>query len=150
MALPSSPPITMAQVAAELGVSLPLSLGDSRVRTLAGKPSGNISMLDLLGKSSVTAVINVTYRANYIREENYEEYYEDSAACTVSVPGGTITSATWTIISGAVAYTSTSGFNRTYYGFEYSGYWGDPTSLGIRVRCVVVSNLGTFTVEKDV
>ena len=54
MALPSSGPITMAQVAAELGISASgLSLDDSRVRQLAGKPSGAISMADLLGKSSV-------------------------------------------------------------------------------------------------
>ena len=54
MALPSSGPITMAQVAAELGISASgLSLNDSRVRQLAGKPSGAISMADLRGKSSV-------------------------------------------------------------------------------------------------
>lgn len=54
MALPSSGPITMAQVAAELGISASgLSLDDSRVRQLAGKPSGAISFADLLGKSSV-------------------------------------------------------------------------------------------------
>lgn len=54
MALPSSGPITMAQVAAELGISASgLSLDDSRVRQLAGRPSGSISMSDLLGKSSV-------------------------------------------------------------------------------------------------
>ena len=54
MALPNSGPITMAQVAAELGISASgLSLNDSRVRQLAGKPSGAISMADLRGKSSV-------------------------------------------------------------------------------------------------
>ena len=54
MTLPSSGPITMAQVAAELGISASgLSLNDSRVRQLAGKPSGAISMADLRGKSSV-------------------------------------------------------------------------------------------------
>lgn len=52
MALPSSGPITMAQVAAEIGISASgLSLDDSRVRTLAGRPSGSISMSDLLGKA---------------------------------------------------------------------------------------------------
>lgn len=52
MSLPSAPPISMSQIASELGVSLPLSLTDSRVRQLAGIPSGNISILDLLGKSN--------------------------------------------------------------------------------------------------
>lgn len=50
--LQSSGPITMAQVAAELGISASgLSLGDSRVRNLAKRPSGSISFADLYGKS---------------------------------------------------------------------------------------------------
>lgn len=53
MALPSSGSISIAQVATELGLSLPLDLNDSRVRTLAGKPTGNITLPnDLWGKSS--------------------------------------------------------------------------------------------------
>lgn len=52
MALPSSGPITMAQIAAEIGISASgLSLNDSRVRQLAGRPSGGISFSDLLGKA---------------------------------------------------------------------------------------------------
>ena len=43
MALPSSGSISMAQVAAELGISATgLSFNDSRVRALAGVPSGAI------------------------------------------------------------------------------------------------------------
>lgn len=52
MTLPASGNLTMAQVAAELGIGLPLELGDSRVRTLAGVPSGPISMSNLYGKSA--------------------------------------------------------------------------------------------------
>lgn len=52
MALPSSGPITMAMVAAEIGISASgLSLNDSRVRTLAGRPSGSVSFANLLGKA---------------------------------------------------------------------------------------------------
>lgn len=52
MALPNSGPITMAMIAAEIGISASgLSLNDSRVRQLAGKPSGAISFADLLGKA---------------------------------------------------------------------------------------------------
>ena len=52
MALPSSGSITMAQVAAEIGISASgLSLNDSQVRQLAGKPNGAISFADLLGKA---------------------------------------------------------------------------------------------------
>ena len=43
MALPASGTITMAMIATELGISpTGLSLNDSRVRTLAGVPSGAI------------------------------------------------------------------------------------------------------------
>ena len=45
MTLPSSGTITMAMIATELGISpTGLSLNDSRVRILAGVPSGAISM----------------------------------------------------------------------------------------------------------
>lgn len=54
MTIPASGPITLGQVAAELGIGLPLSLGDSRVRTLAGVPSGPISLGQLRGKSAAT------------------------------------------------------------------------------------------------
>lgn len=53
MTLQASGTITMAQIAAELGISATgLSLNDSRVRTLAARPSGSISMSDFYGKSS--------------------------------------------------------------------------------------------------
>lgn len=56
MALPSSGPISMAMVAAEIGISASgLSLNDSRVRQLAGRPSGAISFADLHGKSWIIA-----------------------------------------------------------------------------------------------
>lgn len=59
MPLPSSGPITMAQVAAEIGISASgLSLNDGSVRQLAGKPSGAISFADLLGKA--WAYLNIT------------------------------------------------------------------------------------------
>lgn len=55
MTLPNQPTnMTMTMVAAEIGATPPLSLGDSRVRTLAGKPTGAVSMSDLRGKSAYT------------------------------------------------------------------------------------------------
>lgn len=54
MALPVSGPISIGMVASELGIGLPLSLGDTRVRALAGVPSGPISLGQLRGKSAYT------------------------------------------------------------------------------------------------
>lgn len=59
MTLPLSPPINMQQVATELGTTLPISLTDNSVRTLAGIPTGNISLLDLLGKSAAVVSGNM-------------------------------------------------------------------------------------------
>ena len=52
MTLPASGTITLGQVATELGVGLPISLGDANVRALAGVPSGAISLTNLYGKSA--------------------------------------------------------------------------------------------------
>lgn len=55
MTLPTSGNISMSMVAQELGISAAgLNLNDSRVRGLAGRPSGSISMADLRGKSAYT------------------------------------------------------------------------------------------------
>lgn len=53
MALPSTGSISMSQVRTELGLSGSISLGQSQVRELAGRPTGSISMSHLRGKSAV-------------------------------------------------------------------------------------------------
>lgn len=65
MTTPVSPPITMLDVLAELQIanpsrSLPISLNDSDVRALAGIPSGTISLLQLLNRSSAAPVNPLT------------------------------------------------------------------------------------------
>ena len=52
MSLPSSGPIDFAAIRTELSLGGTLDLNDSRVRGLAGKPSGTISFSDLRGKSN--------------------------------------------------------------------------------------------------
>lgn len=56
MTLPASGAISLVQIAGELGASLPLSLIDSRVLTLAGKGALPISMSDLYAKSGQAAL----------------------------------------------------------------------------------------------
>lgn len=66
MALPTGT-ISMSQVAAELKISQTgINLNDSRVRALAGKPSGTISMNDLRGKSNLITIV-LRLPANYFR-----------------------------------------------------------------------------------
>lgn len=95
MTLPSSGNLTMAQVAAELGIGLPLELGDSRVRTLAGVTSGPISMSSLYGKSAggtsgpAPGPLTVQTTDGYGRASS--ETSSGTVACNVSatVSGGT-------------------------------------------------------------
>jgi len=51
MTLPASFPLSMSQIAAELGKSLPLSILDPWVVALAGKSAAPVSFSDLLGKT---------------------------------------------------------------------------------------------------
>lgn len=60
MTLPASFPLSMSQVAAELGTTLPLSLLDPSVVALAGKSGPPVSMSDLLGKSANGPLVNAT------------------------------------------------------------------------------------------
>lgn len=53
MALPSNGKISLNDVRTELGITGPVSLGDSKVRGLAGITSGKISMNDLYGKQVI-------------------------------------------------------------------------------------------------
>ena len=59
MALPSTGAISLLDVRNELGKTGAISLGDSAVRTLAGRTSGAISMSDLRGKSSYTHQLTI-------------------------------------------------------------------------------------------
>lgn len=70
MTLQASFPLSMSQVAAELGVSLPLSTGDARVRWLADDVGGDISASQLLGKTSVKIVDSGTDSQGQVGDDN--------------------------------------------------------------------------------
>lgn len=130
MALPSSGSISIAQVATELGLSLPLDLNDSRVRALAGKPTGNITLPnDLWGKSNgPTLSIGV----NFYQETVSFNSVRDVATVTLNWTGSTApTSYSWAwegysvSISGATSRTATfrgQNYNEFELGGEDNGY----------------------------
>lgn len=62
MALPSSGEITFAMINIELGrtATTPMTLNDTDVRALAGRPSGAISLSDFYGKSNSLVVFDPT------------------------------------------------------------------------------------------
>jgi len=109
MTLPTSGPISIGMVAAELGISLPLSLGDPRVRALAGKPSGPISLGDLRGKSAIPPF---SLTANDAAESADTRFSDGTASCAPGVTrvGGTGTvSYSWVVLSNTNNATVTLG-----------------------------------------
>lgn len=71
MPLPSTGSISMNQVNVELGKTETsnISLNDTAVRNLAKKPSGTISMSDLIGKSNALFETTITVGKNQIGVE---------------------------------------------------------------------------------
>lgn len=73
MALPTSGPISLAQVRTELSLSGAISLGQAEVRNLAGVASGAISMSNLYGKSASTHVMTVgAWTVNGVNFRGYD------------------------------------------------------------------------------
>lgn len=96
----------MQMIATELGLSLPLNLNDSRVRTLAGKPTGSITIpTDLYGKSNMTLSIGTSSGLGGSGAFRYTTI----AASISKIGGGTITAYNWTIAgdtAGGLSFTS--------------------------------------------
>ena len=109
MTLPASGTISMAQIAAELGISAAgLSLGDSRCRALAGVPSGPISFSNFYGKSSFVPGLT-----------GGGTLYDGSG------DGGAQTTALSVNTDGSITVTSTSN------GLFATRAWGSPLVAGI-------------------
>ena len=144
MALPSSGPITMAMVAAELGISAAgLSLDDSRVRQLAGKPSGTISFSDLLGKSSVVAptITRGTHSGAYSYSNGIYYFYSGAVLRVNFTLGGSPATVTWSNISGS-AYKGT--LESSYFTMQHQANAGDMQGT---VRITATNSAGTATMD---
>lgn len=130
MTLPASGNLTLGMVAAELGLGLPISLGDTVVRNLAGVPSGPISMSNLYGKSAggtappASGPLTVQTTGGYGQSNTYGS--SGIVACQVSatVSGGTGTiTHLWEFTSnpGQFTLTGANGANATV-SKSYSRY----------------------------
>ena len=93
MTLPSSGSISIAQIATELGVSLPLDLNSTIARGLAGVPTGNVVMpTDFYGKSTLSAYINESSFSGFALDfGGGATAYTTAASLTVTGSSGTIT-----------------------------------------------------------
>lgn len=121
MPLPTSGSITIAQIASEMGASLPLDITSTTVRNFVGKPTGNVVIPnDFYGKGAVNAYIVITAS----NEPVGGGLYRDRFVCSVSISGATVTSYSWTVtdyngmLVGASGTTTSS--TRTLTGPTYN------------------------------
>lgn len=150
MTLPASFPLSMSQIATELGISLPLSLEDSRVLMLAGKTAAPISFSDLLGKAaSFTGNVAVTQVQEFLLAGNPDAPFfggtideiglRTNAGTQVQVE--TSPESLWT---GSIALiNNTTGVSMTL-PFLGGGAWGAADTTGGRLVRIATDN---FTIE---
>lgn len=114
MTLPALGSINIGQVAAELGIGLPLSLGDSRVRALAGVASGPISLSDLYGKSAGGTLSAIGNSDTSSMAGNATGItYPGHAFPSVSAGGGTAPYTYLWSITGGTGFTLTNATSAT-------------------------------------
>lgn len=147
MALPTTGTISLLQVAAELGVTPPLSLNDSRTRNLAGKPAGNISLNDLRGKTAASIKIIQFSEERFVRDDGWDQWYQMSDQFFLQAVGTTITSRTWSVIQGGYAYASSTTNSNNFEVMSEEYLQGGQQGPFVKVRCVAVTPAGTFTAE---
>ncbi|WP_225241119.1 hypothetical protein [Janthinobacterium lividum] len=139
MTLPSSGTISMAQVNVEIGhgSNAVISLGESAVRTLAGVPSGPVSLSQLYGKSSYTPMSG-TGVDGLTEGVAAGVQYTDSCYPYVTVSGGSggYTFA-WTFITanGSTLVNPTSSNPTVRHSIGKFGYTGTST-----LQCVITDS----------
>lgn len=124
MPLPSSGSISIAQVAAEMGVSLPLDITSTAVRNFVGKPTGNVILPnDFWGKSSRTVSVNGFMSPQSGGGSNQR----DRGTFTVGTsPAATITAWAWDFYDPGYGLSSSSP---TASSFTLTGPYYDPNNF---------------------
>lgn len=146
--------ISLGDVLVELrnanpGRSYPISLGDADVRALAGKPSGDISLTDLYGKSAVTALTasgnNDTGYASSMSAPGSVSAYP-----SVSYAGGSGTKTfQWSVLSSTASVTLLNP-NNAQCEVRRSYTKNATISVQAYLRCVVSDATGSVTVDNIV
>jgi len=141
MTLPASGPISIGMVAAELGIGLPLSLGDPRVRALAGKPSGPISLGDLRGKSATPPFSLTANNASQTADTRFSDGTVSCSPGVTRVGGSGTVSYSWVVLSNTNNATVTLGnsssvtISKTYRKNE-NGF------AQVQLRCTATDQTG--------
>lgn len=148
MTTPASNPISLTNVAAELGISANgIELGQANVRTLAGVPSGPISLTNLLNKSAGTALsANATPTTVSGSCTGASTCTADSTSASCAAGGGTGTyTYLWQLVSGDSSITPVSSTSAsTVFRRTNGATTGSPTVSAV-YRCRVIDNNGAGT-----
>ena len=142
MALPSSGSITIDQIKTELGITGELSLTDIRVRALAGRSSGDVTLPnDFWGKSARTVQLIVTSYEQVSMGFNGQRYDKITFGISVS-PYLAPSSYSW---GGDVSGT---GSTAVFYGPTYHQYGFTYQTSG-QAYCQVVVGGQTYDLTLD-
>lgn len=146
MTLPSTGPISLANVNVELGLSSTtnISLNQTNVRTLAGISSGTISLNSLRGKSFAPS-ISISPSDLYTSISGGGSVTSAAATATASGGAGGYTYA-WTYVSGdSFTINSSTSASTTFTTTLVSGGY----KLG-NYRCTVTSGGATASADIQV
>lgn len=141
MALPSSGPISLANVRSELGLSGAISLGQSNVRSLAGLASGAIAMSALRGKSAAPVVPGIgsfsLYASNYTSDSVLNTGYSSGYYGSVS-PGS--------VLGAAILQMRLYRLTNTDGSYAYMIYFQLNTPGNTQTAAVRGINIGGITI----
>ena len=146
MTLPSTGPISLANVNVELGLSSTtnISLNQTNVRTLAGVPSGTISLSNLYGKT-FAPTISISPDPLQTTISGGGSVTSGAATATASGGAGGYTYA-WTYVSGdSFTINSPTSASTTFTTTLVSGGY----KLG-NYRCTVTSGGATASADIQV
>lgn len=117
--------ISVGMVATEIGASLPLNLGDSRVRALAGVASGPISLGQLRGKTYFQASLSAE-RTSVLAGPAINRYmlYTDTITCAAAGATGWA----WSLNQAGVSGGAVTGTDQG--GGVYRVQWSIPIEEG--------------------
>jgi hypothetical protein len=142
MTLPAAFPLSMSQIATELGLSLPLSINHPWVIALAGKTALPVSFSDLLGKSghcNASGTVrmdagggNIFYLVNVVPNvQFFDSQISQIIEQQIGPPIGVTAANTPTAYTGSLIVTNTTLNRSSVLTYVGSGEWAGDSGIGL-------------------